>query len=35
MVEKMPCPFCQTQVEYAIENSPDWYRDPVSTGLPN
>ena len=28
MVEKMPCPFCGTQVEYAIENSPDWYRDP-------
>ena len=28
MAEKMPCPFCQTQVEYAIENSPDWYRDP-------
>ena len=28
MVEKMPCPICVTQVEYAIENSPDWYRDP-------
>ena len=28
MAEKMPCPFCGTQVEYAIENSPDWYRDP-------
>ena len=28
MTEKMPCPFCGTQVEYAIENSPDWYRDP-------
>lgn len=28
MAEKMACPFCQTQVEYAIENSPDWYRDP-------
>ena len=28
MGEKMACPFCQTQVEYAIENSPDWYRDP-------
>ena len=28
MAEKMSCPFCQTQVEYAIENSPDWYRDP-------
>ena len=28
MVEKMSCPFCGTQVEYAIENSPDWYRDP-------
>ena len=28
MRKKMPCPFCQTQVEYAIENSPDWYRDP-------
>ena len=24
----MPCPFCGTQVEYAIENSFDWYRDP-------
>ena len=28
MAEKMSCPFCSTQVEYAIENSPDWYRDP-------
>lgn len=28
MAEKMPCPFCGFQVEYAIENSPDWYRDP-------
>ena len=28
MVEKMSCPFCGTQVEYAIEKSPDWYRDP-------
>ena len=28
MAKKMPCPFCNTQVEYAIENSPDWYRDP-------
>ena len=28
MAEKMSCPFCQTQVEYAIENSPEWYRDP-------
>ena len=28
MTEKMSCPFCGTQVEYAIENSPDWYRDP-------
>ena len=28
MAEKMSCPFCQTQVEYAVENSPDWYRDP-------
>ena len=28
MAEKMSCPFCRTQVEYAIENSPDWYRDP-------
>ena len=27
MTEKMSCPFCRTQVEYAIENSPDWYRD--------
>ena len=28
MAKKMLCPFCGTQVEYAIENSPDWYRDP-------
>ena len=28
MAEKMSCPFCGTQVEYAMENSPDWYRDP-------
>ena len=28
MVETMPCPICGTQVEYAIENSPEWYRDP-------
>ena len=28
MVQTMACPFCGTQVEYAIENSPDWYRDP-------
>ena len=28
MAEKMSCPFCGTEVEYAIENSPDWYRDP-------
>ena len=28
MAEKMSCPFCGIQVEYAIENSPDWYRDP-------
>ena len=28
MAEKMPCPFCGTQVEYAIEDSPEWYRDP-------
>ena len=28
MAEKMLCPFCGTHVEYAIENSPDWYRDP-------
>ena len=28
MAEKMPCPFCGTPVEYAIENSPEWYRDP-------
>ena len=28
MVETMPCPICGTQVEYAIESSPEWYRDP-------
>ena len=28
MAVKMPCPFCGTQVECAIENSPEWYRDP-------
>ena len=28
MAEKMSCPFCDASVEYAIENSPDWYRDP-------
>ena len=28
MAEKMSCPFCGTQVQYAIENSPEWYRDP-------
>ena len=28
MAEKTSCPFCGTQVEYAIENSPEWYRDP-------
>ena len=28
MAEKMSCPFCQTEVGYIIENSPDWYRDP-------
>ena len=28
MAEKMSCPFCGIQVEYAIENSPEWYRDP-------
>ena len=28
MAAKMACPFCSIQVEYAIENSPDWYRDP-------
>ena len=28
MAEKMPCPFCQTEIEYVVENSPDWYRDP-------
>ena len=29
MAVKMPCPFCGTQVEYAIESSPEWYRDPA------
>ena len=24
----MSCPFCGTHVEVAVENSPDWYRDP-------
>ena len=28
MADKMSCPFCGTQVEYVIENSPEWYRDP-------
>ena len=28
MTEKMSCPFCDTHVAYAIENSPEWYRDP-------
>ncbi len=28
MAEKMSCPFCGIPVEYAIENSPNWYRDP-------
>ena len=28
MPEKISCPFCGTHVEYAIENSPEWYRDP-------
>ena len=28
MTEKMSCPFCGTPVEYAIEDSPEWYRDP-------
>ena len=28
MAKKISCPFCRTQVEYAIENSPEWYRDP-------
>lgn len=28
MTDKMSCPFCGTHVEIAIENSPDWYRDP-------
>ncbi len=30
MIETIPCPICRTQVEYAIENSPEWYRDPPS-----
>ena len=29
MTVKMPCPFCGTHVEYAIESSPEWYRDPA------
>ena len=29
MTAKMSCPFCGTHVEYAIENSPEWYRDPA------
>lgn len=28
MAERMSCPFCDTPVEYAIEDSPEWYRDP-------
>ncbi|MYC74142.1 phosphotransferase [Candidatus Poribacteria bacterium] len=28
MPEKISCPFCGTHVEVAIENSPEWYRDP-------
>ena len=28
MAEKMSCLFCQTEVEYVVEGSPDWYRDP-------
>lgn len=28
MIETMMCPICGTRVEYAIEDSPDWYRDP-------
>ena len=28
MAEKMSCPFCGTHVEVAVENSPEWYRDP-------
>ena len=28
MIETIPCPICGAQVEYAIENSSDWYRDP-------
>ena len=31
MIETIPCPICGAQVEYAIENSPEWYRD---TSLP-
>lgn len=30
MTEKMSCPFCSAHVEYAVESSPDWYRDPSS-----
>ncbi len=29
MAEKISCPFCRTLVEYAVENSPEWYRDPA------
>ena len=29
MAEKISCPFCRTPVEYAVENSPEWYRDPA------
>ncbi len=28
MIKKISCPICGTQVEYTIENSPKWYRDP-------
>ena len=28
MSETISCPICGTQVEYAIEDSPEWYRDP-------
>ena len=28
MAKRMSCPFCGTHVEYAIEDSPEWYRDP-------